>query len=202
MPRTLQEIVDHADELSAAFDGIQPDPAAGRDPAPLLRAREAVQARARAEAAVADAVAVMRAAGYSWHAIGAVVGTSEEAARQRYGSGSSQEVAEDHRRRVGADKSGTTAVRATRACGEGTGRESARQVCGEVVGGRAVFGAEGTLILAVAPRAQFVSEGDVGGCGQSTAVIDQPEQRSGCQRPMGWPAAGSNATQPANVLRS
>jgi hypothetical protein len=87
MPRTLQEIVDHADELSAAFDAIEPDPGAGRDPAPLLQARTAVQARARAEADVANAAAAMRAAGYSWRAIGAVVGTSGEAARQRYGGG-------------------------------------------------------------------------------------------------------------------
>jgi len=92
MPRTLQEIVDHAEELSAAFEDIQPDPADGRDPAPLLQAREAVQARARAEADVVAAVAAMRTAGYSWQSIGAVVGTSGESARQRYGRDASKKT--------------------------------------------------------------------------------------------------------------
>ena len=85
MPRTLQEIIDHADDMSAAFDDYQPDPATLRDPAPMLRARTAVQARAQAEADVAAAVTDMRDAGYSWAAIGMVLGTSGEAARQRYG---------------------------------------------------------------------------------------------------------------------
>jgi predicted lipoprotein len=85
MPKTLQEIIDHADDMSTAFDDYRPEASTLRDPAPLLRARAAVHARARAEAEVAAAVAEMRDTGYSWAAIGMVLGTTGEAARQRYG---------------------------------------------------------------------------------------------------------------------
>ena len=50
----------------------------------MLRARTAVQARVQAEADVAAAVTDMRGAGYSWAAIGMVLGTTGEAGRQRY----------------------------------------------------------------------------------------------------------------------
>ena len=92
MPKTLQEIIDHAHDMSAAFDDYEPDPATLRDPAPMLRARSAVQARARAEADVATAVIDMRSSGYSWAAIGMVLGTTGEAARQRYGGAPTESV--------------------------------------------------------------------------------------------------------------
>jgi hypothetical protein len=41
-----------------------------------------------------DAVAVARQSGYSWRAIGTVLGTSGEAARQRYGAASSESAAD------------------------------------------------------------------------------------------------------------
>lgn len=53
-----------ADDMSAAVDHHQPDPASLRDPAPMLRARIAVQSRAQAEADVATAVTDMRNARY------------------------------------------------------------------------------------------------------------------------------------------
>jgi hypothetical protein len=40
---------------------------------------------AQAERDISEAVAVARAEGHSWAAIGAMLGTSGEAARQRYG---------------------------------------------------------------------------------------------------------------------
>jgi nucleoid-associated protein Lsr2 len=46
----------------------------------------AVERRAVAERDIADAVTVARAEGHTWAAIGAMLGTSGEAARQRYGS--------------------------------------------------------------------------------------------------------------------
>ena len=67
--------------MSTAFDDYRPEASTLRDPAPLLRARAAVHARARAEAEVAAAVAEMRDTGYSWAAIGMVLGTTGEAAR-------------------------------------------------------------------------------------------------------------------------
>ena len=86
MPRTLQEILDHADELADLFESD--DFGKGADPADawaLRDLRRAVQDRAAAEMRLAEAVAVARGSGRSWAAIGAMLGTSGEAARQRYG---------------------------------------------------------------------------------------------------------------------
>jgi len=47
--------------------------------------RRAAYARAQAEAELADTVSAARAQGHSWAAVGAMLGTSGEAARQRYG---------------------------------------------------------------------------------------------------------------------
>jgi hypothetical protein len=84
MPRTTQEILDHADRLAARFEELEPDAAAGRDATALRAVRLAFQARADGERRLADAVAVARDEGHSWSSIGAMVGTSGEAARQRY----------------------------------------------------------------------------------------------------------------------
>jgi hypothetical protein len=85
MPRTAQEIIDQAENLAAQFENQDPDPAAIKDGTPLRAVRKAFQARADAERDLAEAVAVARGEGHSWAAIGAMVGTSGEAARQRYG---------------------------------------------------------------------------------------------------------------------
>lgn len=83
MPRTAQEILDHADELSARFEQAEPHDL--RDATSLRAVRDAVLIRAEAERTLRDAVVHARADGHSWAAIGAMVGTSGEAARQRYG---------------------------------------------------------------------------------------------------------------------
>jgi hypothetical protein len=85
MPRTVAEILDQADELAARFETHEPDASDVNDARALRAVRQAFQARADAERALADAVSVARAEGHSWAAIGAMVGTSGEAARQRYG---------------------------------------------------------------------------------------------------------------------
>jgi hypothetical protein len=85
MPRTVAEILDQADELAARFEAHEPETDAIADAAALRAVRRAFQARADAERQLADAVSVARAEGHSWAAIGAMVGTSGEAARQRYG---------------------------------------------------------------------------------------------------------------------
>ena len=85
MPRTAKEILDQADELAARFEAHDPDLADVKDAASLRVVRLAFQARADAERRLADTVSVARAEGHSWAAIGAMVGTSGEAARQRYG---------------------------------------------------------------------------------------------------------------------
>ena len=84
MPRTTQEILDQADRLAARFE--QHDPTDDTKDATTLRAvREAFQGRAVVERRLADAVEAARDDGHSWAAIGAMVGTTGEAARQRYG---------------------------------------------------------------------------------------------------------------------
>jgi hypothetical protein len=85
MPRTAKEIIEQADELAARFENHDPQPAEIKDAASLRAVRQAFQARADAERNLAEAVAVARAEGHSWAVIGAMVGTSGEAARQRYG---------------------------------------------------------------------------------------------------------------------
>ena len=86
VPRSTREILEHADELAARFEGYEPDDSDRKDAAPLRELRAAVLARADADRRIAAAVAAARAAGLTWSSIGAMLGTSGEAARQKYGS--------------------------------------------------------------------------------------------------------------------
>lgn len=83
MPRTSQEILDHADELAARFE--QATSSEMRDAASLRAVRQAFIARAEVERELLNVVVQARHDGHSWASIGAMVGTSGEAARQRYG---------------------------------------------------------------------------------------------------------------------
>ncbi len=85
MPRSIQEILDHADELAQQFEDYEP---AEGDERPVVEymLRRAVIERARGERQVASAVEAARAAGLPWSRIGAMLGTSAQAAQQRYGS--------------------------------------------------------------------------------------------------------------------
>lgn len=85
MPRSVQEILDHAEELASRFDDYEPAAGDERDPAPYLALREAVASRSEAERSIREAVAAARSHGYSWAFVGKILGTSGEAARQRYG---------------------------------------------------------------------------------------------------------------------
>jgi hypothetical protein len=93
MPRTVDEILAHADELARHFEEFEPDSKTPVLVTELGQLYEAVQARAQAERLVAERVQTARAAGTSWSGIGQILGTSGEAARQRYGSTSSRAVA-------------------------------------------------------------------------------------------------------------
>lgn len=84
MPRSLQEILDHADELARQFEVYEPAEGDERPVEEYLLRRAAV-ARARSEQQVLDAVTAARAAGIPWARIGKVLGTSAQAAQQRYG---------------------------------------------------------------------------------------------------------------------
>jgi len=85
MPRTVKEIIEQAEQLARRFEDYEPDPADRPRAESLAAVHRAVLARAEAEAALAEAVAQARQAGVSWASIGARLGTSGEAARQRYG---------------------------------------------------------------------------------------------------------------------
>ena len=85
MPRSIQDILDHADQLAERFENFDPDEAVGVAVEEYLLQR-AVVARARTEQQLLEAVAKARSAGMSWQRIGALVGTSAQAAQQRYGA--------------------------------------------------------------------------------------------------------------------
>lgn len=85
MPRTIDEIINHAEELAARFEDHEPDTNDIRDASALRDLRHAFLARAEAEQLVIEAVVEARANGHSWASIGAMLGTSGEAARQRFG---------------------------------------------------------------------------------------------------------------------
>jgi hypothetical protein len=83
MPRTLQDIIEHAEDLAARAAAIEP--VGDGHVAVVTALRAAVVASARADQRVAAEVAAARADGMSWLAIGVVLGTSGEAARKRFG---------------------------------------------------------------------------------------------------------------------
>ncbi len=85
MPRSVDDILKQADELAARFEEYEPDPAHELDPTAVALLRRAVQERSDAELHVLEAVRAAREAGMTWAVIGAFIGTTGEAARQRYG---------------------------------------------------------------------------------------------------------------------
>lgn len=76
MPRTVEEILRHADELAARFEAYEPDPHDELDAHAVGLLRSAVAERSGAERHLLQAVQVARAAGMSWSAMGSMVGTS------------------------------------------------------------------------------------------------------------------------------
>ena len=84
MPRTVEEILQHADELAARFESYEPNPADELDAGAVALLRAAVAERSEAERHLIEAVRKARESGMPWSAIGSFVGTTGEAARQRY----------------------------------------------------------------------------------------------------------------------
>jgi hypothetical protein len=68
----------------ARFEDYQPDPDDERDPQAFTALRDAVLRRSDAERTIRAAVDDARRHGYSWTHIGTLLGTTGEAARQRY----------------------------------------------------------------------------------------------------------------------
>jgi len=86
MPRSMKEIIDQADTLARRFEDHVPGASDLRSAGTLAQVREAFLGRAQAELDLLLAVEAARADGQSWSAIGVMLGTSGEAARQRYGA--------------------------------------------------------------------------------------------------------------------
>jgi len=84
MPRSVDEILKHADDLAKRFEDYEPRGPDERDADAVMALRDAVLARSNAERLVRDAVVEARRRGLSWAMIGSLVGTSGEAARQRF----------------------------------------------------------------------------------------------------------------------
>lgn len=83
MPRSIQEIIDHADELAAQFEAADPDSLTDV-PVDEYLLRRAARARAHSELTVERAVTDARTNGMPWRRIGELLGTSAQAAQQRY----------------------------------------------------------------------------------------------------------------------
>ena len=82
--RSVDEILQHADELAARFENYEPDPSHELDAGAVALLRSAILERSQAERHLIDAIRTARETGMSWSAIGSLVGTSGEAVRQRY----------------------------------------------------------------------------------------------------------------------
>ena len=85
MRRSLTDLIAHADELADAFENYEPAEGDVDAPVPPLMAiKLAAFRRAAAEKELAEAVRAAREAHLSWREVGEAIGTSGEAARQRY----------------------------------------------------------------------------------------------------------------------
>jgi hypothetical protein len=93
MPKTLKQLEEHAESLAERFMNYEPRPEDERDPRLYRALYAAVEGRVIAERTLADAVVAMRADGSSWALIGAILGTTGQAAQQRYGRGSTTATA-------------------------------------------------------------------------------------------------------------
>ncbi|EYT49721.1 hypothetical protein M3F57_10300 [Brachybacterium muris] len=85
--RSLDDIKARADEFADAFENYSPK-ADDEDAAlpPLMAVRLAAWRRDASESELAEAVHTARHQRMSWREVGEAIGTSGEAARQRYGS--------------------------------------------------------------------------------------------------------------------
>ena len=85
MPRSIQDIIEHAEELAQQFEDYEPTDA-DEVLVEEYMLRRAALARARCEGQTVEAVAAARTRGITWSRIGEILGTSPQAAQQRYGT--------------------------------------------------------------------------------------------------------------------
>lgn len=83
VPRSIDDLIARGDELADQFETYEPSPGDHGEP-PLLAVRRLAYQRALLERNLLTAVRDARSAGAAWSKIGQELGTSGEAARQRY----------------------------------------------------------------------------------------------------------------------
>ncbi len=85
MRPSLTDLIAHADQLADAFENFEPAPGDLDAPLPpLMAVKLAAFRRAAAEKELAQAIHTARQAHLSWRQLGEAIGTTGEAARQRY----------------------------------------------------------------------------------------------------------------------
>ncbi len=85
MRRSLTDLISQADRLADVFENHDPTPEDFEAPLPpLMAVKLAAFRRSQAEKDLADAVHSARDAQLSWRELGEAIGTTGEAARQRY----------------------------------------------------------------------------------------------------------------------
>lgn len=84
MTKSYEDIIKHGDELAERFKNYEPKVGADERVGPLARLQLAAQRRAVVEREVATAVRDAKDIGLSWETVGQALGTTGEAARQRY----------------------------------------------------------------------------------------------------------------------
>jgi len=86
-PRSLDEIAARAEALADMFEAYEPQPGDLNAPVPpVMAVKLAAWRRDTAERELAEAVRAAREQSLSWREVGEAIGTSGEAARQRYGA--------------------------------------------------------------------------------------------------------------------
>ena len=84
MPRSVEEILARSEEYADRFENYEPQPGDLSESLDLVAIRSAVHLRSAAERAVLEAVRLARLHAASWRVIGFELGTTGEAARQKY----------------------------------------------------------------------------------------------------------------------
>lgn len=87
MPRTQEQLQQAADDAERWLDSLDPAAVASpeADAAHLRRIGAAVRAAALSQSELAEAVAAARDHGHTWMQIATMLGTSRQAAQERYG---------------------------------------------------------------------------------------------------------------------
>lgn len=81
----LAEIIARQDEMQRYAENYQPKPGDEISEPILLGIRDLAASRAATEQTLRGEIAKARIQGFSWRDIGVMIGTSAQAARQRYG---------------------------------------------------------------------------------------------------------------------